>query len=106
MSYPAKIQEFIEQYGENTPKTAFLESEGGDFYGFGYASPFEFVTAVNKYLEAVGDRFLLEDMFLPEDAKKRWGLSIDTAQPDEMYIIMDKVTDRTPHAFQLYHIAT
>ena len=109
MTYPIKIQEFIKEFNknvENSENKAFFEAESGDFFGFGYASPFEFVTEVNKYLEEVSFNLKPEDRFLPEDAKKRWALSVDTEQPDSVCLWADKVTERTPHAFQVYWIST
>ena len=107
MTYPAKIQAFIKHFNENNPDSgnkAYFEAESGDFYGFGYASPFEFITEVNHYLKECDPDLKPEDMILPEDARKRWAVSLDTPQDDILYLLMDRVTERTPFAFRVYHI--
>jgi hypothetical protein len=102
MNYPSSIANFLKTECAETGY-GFWESEWGNFYGVGYSAPHVFVDDVNKYLREVDPDLKPEDLYLPEDARKVWGQVLDTPDDhDEFAIQTDKVTERSPHAFQLY----
>lgn len=102
MTYPSSIANFLKTECEDTGY-GFWETEEGNFYGVGYSSPHLFVNDVNDYLREVDISIAPEDLFIVEDARKVWGQVLDTPEDhDEFAIQTDKVTERSPFAFQLY----
>lgn len=103
MTYPYKIEKFLKEDSFFAEGKGFIETEDGNFFGIGYASPHTFVAEVNSYLGQVDPKRPIEDLFLTEDARKVWGQSLDVPGGlDEIHIVTDGVTERSPFAFQLY----